>query len=125
MDQVQGYFGEIQRVVVELKIVRDGLPRTLADGLEQIVDNADECYLVLFDRDPEAGLGAQNLVPGRVLWRPQRRCLGLLTCNLRSRCMTMSQIILPGSRASKTCDAHPEARKNAAAQCPPYFVTAG
>ncbi len=44
-------------MVVELKILRHGLERTLKEGLEQVADYADgcsaeECHLVLFDRDP-------------------------------------------------------------------------
>jgi hypothetical protein len=46
-----------QKVVIELKVLRKSLERTVADGLEQTVEyvdrsGAEEGHLVIFDRDP-------------------------------------------------------------------------
>lgn len=56
-DPAQGMFGPLQRVVIELKILRGAPDATLATGLEQTADytqrvGADEAHLVLFNRDP-------------------------------------------------------------------------
>ena len=53
-----GMYGPLQRVVIELKILRGALEETLATGLEQTAGytrqvRADEAHLVLFDRDPD------------------------------------------------------------------------
>jgi hypothetical protein len=55
MDEEKGYFGPVQKVVIELKLLRDSPERTLALGLDQTAEyadkvGADEAYLVLFDR---------------------------------------------------------------------------
>jgi hypothetical protein len=55
IDEEQGYFGPVQKVVIELKLLRDSPERTLALGLGQTAEyadkvGADEAYLVLFDR---------------------------------------------------------------------------
>jgi hypothetical protein len=50
--------GGVQKVVLELKILRRSRERTLAEGLEQTADYMDKCgadegHLILFDRRPE------------------------------------------------------------------------
>jgi hypothetical protein len=52
-----GYFGPVQRVVIELKLLRKAPEATVAEGLAQTAEyadaaNADEAYLILFDRRP-------------------------------------------------------------------------
>jgi hypothetical protein len=49
------YAGGVQRVVLELKVLRKALEKTITDGLAQTLDygersNADELHFVLFDR---------------------------------------------------------------------------
>jgi hypothetical protein len=56
IDPAQGYLGPVQRIVIELKLLRKGLEKTLAAGLVQTADyadrvNADEAHLVIFNRD--------------------------------------------------------------------------
>ncbi|MEK6749724.1 MAG: ATP-binding protein [Pseudomonadota bacterium] len=58
VDELQGYHGPIQRIVIELKLLRKGPEKTLAEGLEQTADyaqrcNADEAHLIIFNRDAE------------------------------------------------------------------------
>jgi hypothetical protein len=55
IDEEQGYFGPVQKVVIELKLLRSALETTLKEGLTQTAEyadkaGADEAYLVLFDR---------------------------------------------------------------------------
>lgn len=57
MDEAKGFMGPVQRVVIELKLLRKAPEATLAEGLEQVADygdrcGADEAHLVLFDRRP-------------------------------------------------------------------------
>lgn len=57
LDPEQGMYGPLQRVVIELKILRGGLDKVLKSGLEQTADytrqvGADEAHLVIFDRKP-------------------------------------------------------------------------
>ncbi len=57
LDPEQGMYGPLQRVVIELKILRGDLDTIIAQGLEQTVDytrqvGADEAHLVIFDRNP-------------------------------------------------------------------------
>lgn len=57
VDETQGYFGPVQRVVIELKLLRKSPKMTLTEGLAQTADyadlcNANEAYLILFDRRP-------------------------------------------------------------------------
>jgi hypothetical protein len=57
VDEALGYHGEVQRVVIELKILRKGLEATLAEGLAQTADYASRCaaseaHLLVFDRSP-------------------------------------------------------------------------
>ena len=53
-----GYGGPIQRIVMELKIKRNSLERTLEDGLRQTTEYMDRCapdaegHFILFNRDP-------------------------------------------------------------------------
>ena len=58
MDEQAGFHGEIQRIVLELKIRYGSLEATLADGLSQTADyaarcGADEMHLLVFDRRTE------------------------------------------------------------------------
>ncbi|MCK5679396.1 AAA-like domain-containing protein [bacterium] len=53
----QGFFGPVQKVVIELKILRGRRVTLVAEGLEQTAAYADICgaadaHLVIFDRDP-------------------------------------------------------------------------
>ncbi|MEM6406401.1 MAG: AAA family ATPase [Pseudomonadota bacterium] len=55
VDEQAGFYGEIQRIVLELKIRYGSLETTLADGLLQTADyatqcRADEAHLLIFDR---------------------------------------------------------------------------
>lgn len=58
IDEQQGYYGEVQRIDLELKILYKSLDITIAEGLEQTAGyadqcNADEAHLIIFDRHPE------------------------------------------------------------------------
>lgn len=58
LDPQQSYTGPMQRIVIELKLLRGNLEKILADGLTQTADYADACgadeaHLILFDRRPE------------------------------------------------------------------------
>ena len=59
MDEALGYWGPVQRIVLELKIQKAATPdSTLAEGLPQVVDyarrwGADEAHLLVFNRRPE------------------------------------------------------------------------
>ena len=55
VDEQAGFYGEIQRIVLELKIRYGSLETTLADALPQTADyatrcGADEAHLLIFDR---------------------------------------------------------------------------
>ncbi len=57
VDERAGFHGEIQRIVLELKLRYGSLEATLADGLPQTADyaercGADEAHLLIFDRRP-------------------------------------------------------------------------
>ena len=59
IDEAQGYFGPVQRVVIELKLLtpKTSLAAVLKDGVPQTVDyaqrcGADDAHLVVFDRRP-------------------------------------------------------------------------
>ncbi len=57
IDEAQGYLGPVQRVVIELKLLKKAPEATLAEGLAQTADYADRCganeaYLIIFDRRP-------------------------------------------------------------------------
>ena len=52
------WHGPIQRIVIELKLLRGSLESVIAQGLEQTTDyadqfGADESHLVIFNRDPD------------------------------------------------------------------------
>jgi hypothetical protein len=60
LDEAQGFNGLVQRVVIELKLLKKAPEATLQQGLEQTADyaaqvGADEAHLVLFDRRPGVG----------------------------------------------------------------------
>ncbi|PWQ92594.1 AAA-like domain-containing protein [Leucothrix pacifica] len=55
VDEEKGFYGDVQRVVLELKILRKSLETTLLEGVEQTAGYADQCgadeaYLIIFDR---------------------------------------------------------------------------
>ncbi len=57
LDQERGFYGEVQRVVLELKILYGGLDNTINAGVQQVADYAQRCgseeaYLLIFNRDP-------------------------------------------------------------------------
>ena len=56
LDEKQGLYGPIQRIVIEIKLRRGALDAVIASGLEQTADyarraGADEAHLVIFDRE--------------------------------------------------------------------------
>ena len=58
VDEEKGYYGEIQRIVLELKILYKSLEATISEGVEQTAGYADQCgaaeaHLIIFDRRPE------------------------------------------------------------------------
>lgn len=58
LDEAKGFYGEVQRVVLELKIFRSNLDKTIAEGVAQSTAYARQCgatevHLILFNRDPE------------------------------------------------------------------------
>ena len=64
MNPDKGFYGNVQKVVLELKILRNSLDKTIADGMVQVADYArrigtEEAYLVIFDRDPDADWDAK------------------------------------------------------------------
>ncbi|MDR1727420.1 MAG: ATP-binding protein, partial [Acidobacteriota bacterium] len=74
LDEGQGLYGPVQRVVVELKLLRGTLDAVLAQGLPQTADyarraGADEAHLVVFDRDFEKPWDEK-------VWRRAERCDG-------------------------------------------------
>jgi hypothetical protein len=57
LDETQGFYGPVQRIVIELKLLRKSLEQTIQDGLQQTADyadrvNAEAAYLLIFDRTP-------------------------------------------------------------------------
>ena len=57
IDEAQGFYGEVQRIVVELKIQRKALDKVIEEGITQTKGYADsvgaqEMYLVIFNRNP-------------------------------------------------------------------------
>ena len=57
LDEGRGLYGPIQRIVIELKILRGALETVIEQGLAQTADyaagvGADEAHLVIFDRVP-------------------------------------------------------------------------
>lgn len=74
VDEVQGFYGDVQRIVLELKLLHKGLPATLAEGLEQTAGYAAQCgaaemYLIIFDRNP-------NTDPDAKIWQAQESWQG-------------------------------------------------
>ncbi|MEB4589397.1 ATP-binding protein, partial [Candidatus Thiothrix sp. Deng01] len=60
LDEARGFAGEVQRVVIELKVLYANLDKTIADGVAQASEyarqcGADEVHLVIFNRDPAIG----------------------------------------------------------------------
>ena len=58
LDKEQGFFGPVQRIVIELKIRYGALETVIEKGLKQTSGYADsfgaqEAYLVIFNRNPE------------------------------------------------------------------------
>ena len=58
VDEAQGFYGEVQRIVIELKILRSNLDKTIEKGLKQTVDyarqvGAAEIHLLIFNRNPD------------------------------------------------------------------------
>ena len=58
LDEEQGFFGPIQRIVIELKIQRGDLQKLIEEGKQQTRDYADGCgaeesHLVIFNRNSE------------------------------------------------------------------------
>jgi len=56
LDEKQGLYGPIQRIVIEIKLLRGELETIIAQGLEQTAGyvrriGADEAHLVIFDRN--------------------------------------------------------------------------
>jgi hypothetical protein len=64
LDKKQGYYGQVQRVVLELKILYSNLDKTMTDGVQQVADYARRCgseeaYLLIFNRDPAVSWDAK------------------------------------------------------------------
>lgn len=60
LDEAQGFYGEVQRVVLELKILRGNLDQTISDGVAQASAYARQCgagevHLIIFNRNPAVG----------------------------------------------------------------------
>ncbi len=58
LDEKKGFYGEVQKVVVELKILRGDLGETIQKGIEQTLEysrqvGAQESHLVIFNRNPD------------------------------------------------------------------------
>ncbi|MDR0702207.1 MAG: hypothetical protein LBF61_07350 [Azoarcus sp.] len=58
LDEAQGLYGPMQRIVIELKILRGSLETVIEQGLAQTAGyaesvGADEAHLVIFDRAPD------------------------------------------------------------------------
>ena len=75
-----------RKFVIECKVLRKSLERTIRDGLEQTAAYMDRCaaeagLLVIFDRG-EAPWGRQDLPPPRPRRRPRHRRLGHVTSRL-------------------------------------------
>ncbi|MGB7084349.1 MAG: AAA-like domain-containing protein [Phormidesmis sp.] len=58
LDESKGFLGPVQRIVLELKILRKSLEATVVEGLAQTADYADksgaeEAHLICFNRNPQ------------------------------------------------------------------------
>ena len=56
LDSEAGFHGEVQRIVIELKILYSNLDKTIMDGVEQVSQYAEQCgsgeaHLLIFNRD--------------------------------------------------------------------------
>ncbi len=78
----KGFYGDVQRIVIELKILRNALDTTIEKGLQQTADYADkigasEAHLVIFNRDPKTSWDDK-------IWQQeleyQRRVIGVWGC---------------------------------------------
>jgi hypothetical protein len=59
IDAERGFTGEVQRVVLELKLQKGDLDKLIETGVEQTLDYADRCaadeaHLIVFNRDPHS-----------------------------------------------------------------------
>jgi len=55
LDPAQGFTGPVQRIVIELKLLRKSLEKTIEEGVQQTADyaqrcQADEAHLLIFDQ---------------------------------------------------------------------------
>jgi hypothetical protein len=58
LDPEQGYYGRVQRIIIELKLQRGSLDAIIKKGVKQVADYADgfgaeEAHLVIFNQDPK------------------------------------------------------------------------
>ncbi len=58
LDPEKGFFGPVQKVVLELKILRGNREKLIDEGVKQVNEYADNCnaaeaHLIIFNRDPE------------------------------------------------------------------------
>ncbi len=58
VDEVQGFYGEVQRIVLELKILYSNLEQTIDDGVAQATAYAHQCgatevHLLIFNRNAQ------------------------------------------------------------------------
>ncbi|SEA00706.1 AAA-like domain-containing protein [Thiothrix caldifontis] len=58
IDEEQGFYGEVQRIVLELKILYKSRETTVVEGIQQTAGYADQCgaaeaHLIIFDRRPD------------------------------------------------------------------------
>ncbi|MBT8419746.1 MAG: hypothetical protein KJO08_02675 [Gammaproteobacteria bacterium] len=78
LDRKQGFLGPVQRVVIELKILRKSLEATIEEGIAQTADymdrvGTDEGYLVIFDRRPDISWNEKILVREEPLEEQRRK----------------------------------------------------
>jgi hypothetical protein len=78
IDEEQGFYGEVQRIVVELKIQRKALDKVIEEGITQTQGYADsvgakEMYLVIFNRNP-------NTAWDDKIWQKTVDDLGVFGC---------------------------------------------
>ena len=58
LDETRGFYGPVQKIVIELKILYKSLEKTIEEGLRQTNGYMDKCgseqgHLVIFDRKPD------------------------------------------------------------------------
>ena len=66
LNEDEGFFGPVQRIVIELKILRGKLETLLPIALAQTFEyadksKADEAHIVIFNRDPDTPWGQKVL----------------------------------------------------------------